>query len=71
MKQILITYASSVGPHIKFQNSTLTPINLQPDTAQNLASLFGFVKGQMPFTYLGLPLGTTTPLDLQYQISFP
>lgn len=61
MKQILIAYASSVGLRINFQKSTLIPINLQPDTAQDFAKLFGCVIGQMPFTYLGLPLGTTRP----------
>jgi len=31
------------------------------ERAQHLASTFGCIVGQLPFTYLGLPLGTTRP----------
>lgn len=61
MKQILLDYATSVGLRINFQKSTLIPINLQPADARVFAALFDCAIGQMPFTYLGLPLGTTRP----------
>lgn len=61
MKQILVKYATFVGLRINFQKSTLISINLQPNDAQVFATLFGCAIGQMPFTYLGLPLGTTRP----------
>ena len=66
MKGILIDYASSIGLRINFHKSTLIPINLFADAATTFANLFGCSVGSMPFTYLGLPLGTSKPtiLDL-------
>ena len=37
------------------------PINTSTDRATELASLLGCSLGSMPFTYLGLPMGTTRP----------
>lgn len=44
---------------------------MQPEIAQEFASLFGCVIGQMPFTYVGLPLGTTRPTvsDLMHLVT--
>jgi hypothetical protein len=39
----------------------MLPINVPDDLLQGLALDFGCQVGQMPFTYLGLPLGTTRP----------
>jgi len=39
----------------------MIPLNLSEDQAQNLASTFRCKLGGLPFTYLGLPLGTTKP----------
>jgi hypothetical protein len=61
MKRLLVDYAASIGLRLNFQKSTLIPINLQADEAQVFADIFGCAVGQMPFTYLGLPLGTTKP----------
>lgn len=61
MKNILTDYATSIGLRINFHKSTLIPINTTPDLGQNIAKIFGCVVGSMPFTYLGLPLGTTRP----------
>ena len=36
-------------------------INLDPPSTNALARVFGCAVGTMPFTYLGLPLGTTRP----------
>jgi hypothetical protein len=36
-------------------------INVNDGTVQALASSIGCVVGKIPFTYLGLPLGTTKP----------
>ena len=51
---------------INFHKSTMIPINLEASTTTNLARVFGCGVGSMPFTYLGLPLGTSKPtiLDL-------
>ena len=66
IKEILEDYATSVGLKINFHKSTLVPINTPPDKCKELAELLGCTVGSMPFTYLGLPLGTTRPtvLDL-------
>jgi hypothetical protein len=37
------------------------PINVPYDLMMELAIEFGCQVGSMPFTYLGLPLGTTKP----------
>lgn len=61
MKVILSDYATSVGLRINFHKSTLVPINIDHDRAVEIANIFQCVVGKMPFTYLGLPLGTTRP----------
>lgn len=37
------------------------PINVAAQKTTDLANLLGCQVGEMPFTYLGLPLGTTRP----------
>ena len=66
IKDILSDYATSIGLKINFHKSTLIPINCHEDTYNCIATIFGYVVGKMPFTYLGLPMGTTRPsvLDL-------
>lgn len=61
MKNILENYAQSTGLKINFHKSSLIPINLNNQSAQNMADLVGCKVATMPFTYLGLPLGTTKP----------
>ena len=61
MKDILDTYAQSTGLHINYHKSVMIPINLSEEAAQSTAALSGCDIGKMPFTYLGLPLGTTRP----------
>ena len=61
IKTILTDYASSVGLRINFHKSTLIPINCGAEKSQEIANIFGCVVGKMPFTHLGLPLGTTRP----------
>jgi hypothetical protein len=39
----------------------MVPINLASDRAWNFADLLGCKISSLPFTYLGLPLGTTKP----------
>ncbi|XP_037427324.1 uncharacterized protein LOC119292673 [Triticum dicoccoides] len=52
---------SSVGLKINFHKSTLIPINCEAACYNELSNIFGCNVGSMPFTYLGLPLGTTKP----------
>ena len=61
LKSILVDYATSVGLKINFHKSTLVPINSDPVLAGEIAAIFGFSIGNMSFTYLGLPMGTTRP----------
>ena len=61
LKKILTDYADSVGLHINFSKSTLIPINTPADKCGDIANIFGCTTAKMPFTYLGLPLGTTKP----------
>jgi hypothetical protein len=61
MKDILDKYAASTGLHINYIKSVLIPIKLTHDNAVLMAQRFGCSIGQMPFTYLGLPLGATRP----------
>jgi hypothetical protein len=59
MKEILENYAKSTGLKINFHKSSLIPINLDHAAALDIAHLLGCNVTSMPFTYLGLPLGTT------------
>ena len=61
LKNILLDYATSTGLKINFQKSSLIPINITNQRAQELADIFGCEIAKMPFTYLGLPMGSTKP----------
>jgi retron-type reverse transcriptase len=61
MKNILEQYANSTGLKINFYKSSLVPINISTDSASDMAGILGCKTASMPFTYLGLPLGTTKP----------
>jgi hypothetical protein len=61
LKGILRPFSDSTGLHVNFNKSFLVPINMSNNRAQHLASTFGCHLGSMPFTYLGLLVGTTKP----------
>ena len=61
LKGLLRPFSDSTGLHVNFGKSFLVPINMSDDRATHLARTFGCRVGNMPFTYLGLPLGTTKP----------
>jgi hypothetical protein len=61
LKEALSKYSLSTGLKINYGKSQLIPINVPDDLASTLATEIGCQIGQMPFTYLGLPLGTTHP----------
>ena len=61
LKEILNKFAISTGLVVNYGKSMMVPINVHPDRMQVLASVFGCSIGSMPFTYLGLPMGTTKP----------
>jgi hypothetical protein len=61
MEDILDNYALPTGLKINFHKSSLIPINLNNNSALDMAGLQGCNIASMPFTYMGLPLGTTKP----------
>jgi hypothetical protein len=61
MKDILEKFTISTGLKINFHKSSMIPINTSQQKVQDLAFLFGCKVESLPFTYLGLPMGTTRP----------
>lgn len=61
LKGLLRTFSDSTRLHVNFTKSFLVSINMSNERATHLANTFGCQVGNMPFTYLGLPLGTTRP----------
>jgi len=61
LKCLLRSFSHFSGLHVNFGKSFSVPINLTNEKAIHLARTFGCSIGTMPFTYLGLPLGTTNP----------
>ena len=61
-----IYFSKSSGLAVNFHKSCMLPINVSEEQVKFLAESFGCVVGTFPFTYLGLPMGTTRPriLDL-------
>lgn len=58
---LLRSFTDSTGLKVNFHKSSLVPINLNSEENTHLANTFGCIVGDMPFTYLGLPLGTNRP----------
>ena len=58
---MLYSFSEATGLHINFHKSSMYPINVIDQDAIDLAAFFGCKLGKMPFTYLGLPVGTTRP----------
>jgi len=61
LKGLLESFAQSTGLRVNYKKSCLVPLNLSLEKAQLLAGVFGCKLESLPFTYLGLPLGTTKP----------
>jgi len=61
LKAILNSFASSTGLVVNFSKSLIVPINVSSEKMNILAGTLGCQIGAFPFTYLGLPLGTTKP----------
>jgi len=66
LKGLLRSFSDSSGLHVNFSKSFLVPVNVSEEKSSHLAQTFGCDVGSMPFTYLGLPLGTTKPSILDF-----
>jgi hypothetical protein len=61
LKSLLQTFADATSLRVNYSKSCLLPINVDENQLQLLANTFGCAVGYLPFTYLGLPLGTSRP----------
>lgn len=61
LKDILQSFSSSTGLKVNFSKSMMVPLNTPDEKMDLLISVVNCQKGSLPFTYLGLPLGTTKP----------
>lgn len=61
LKYLLHLFSLSTGLFVNYNKSSMVPINIDLQTVSNLANVFGCKVENLPFTYLGLPLGTTKP----------
>jgi hypothetical protein len=61
LKVMLNSFADSTGLHVNYHKSNIYPINVSDQKLAILANTFHCKVGNMPFTYLGLPLGLKKP----------
>jgi hypothetical protein len=61
LKNLLVKFTATTGLAVNYHKSCMLPINVPDDEIQLLAMGFGCTVGSFPFTYLGLPMGTTRP----------
>jgi hypothetical protein len=66
LKALLDTFAVSTSLKVNFNKSCMIPINVPADKVQLLVSSIACQVGTMPFTYLGLPVGTTRPVVTEF-----
>lgn len=56
----------STGLKVNYHKSCMIPLNVPSAKAESLAGLFGCSIGYLPFTNLGVPLGTTRPKVMEF-----
>jgi hypothetical protein len=61
LKALLNSFSESTGLKVNFSKSQMLPINVSQERMEILSNTFGCQIGSFPFTYLGLPMGTTKP----------
>lgn len=66
LKAILNSFAESTGLRVNYSKSIMIPINISDERFNILAQTFGYTKGTLPFTYLGLALSLTRPTVVDY-----
>jgi len=66
LKTVLSNFSQSTGLKVNYNKSLMLPINVPEQRLKLLANTFGCQTGTLPFTYLGLPLGTTKPRIIDF-----
>lgn len=66
LKGLLETFSQSTDLKVNYGKPCIVPINVSTEKMRQLAGVFGFIVGSLPFTYLGLHLGTTKPAIEDY-----
>jgi hypothetical protein len=61
LKAILQTFAESTRLKINYRKTSMIPINVSEERLTHFANTISCQTRGLPFTYLGLPLGTTRP----------
>ena len=61
LKEMLEVFAVSTGLKVNFSKSSMIPLNMFDEEGLRIANLLGCIVGTLPFTYLGLPMGTLRP----------
>jgi hypothetical protein len=59
--EVLQTFGNATGLKVNYAKSNLIPINIQESRVHLFTTALQCQLGDMPFTYLGLPLSTTKP----------
>ncbi len=61
LKEMLEVSAVSTGLKVNFSKSSMIPLNMSEVEGSRIASLLVCSVGSLPFTYLGLSMGTSRP----------
>jgi hypothetical protein len=61
LRAILESFAQSTGLRVNYSKSGMVPLNMTAEKAELMTGVFGCQLQTVPFTYLGLPMGTTRP----------
>ncbi|WVZ76610.1 hypothetical protein U9M48_024573 [Paspalum notatum var. saurae] len=61
LKALLHSFTVSSGLKVNYSKSSMIPVNVTEDKMVILSRTFGCQVATLPFTYLGLPMGTTKP----------
>jgi hypothetical protein len=61
LKALLNSFANSTRLKVNYVKSNLYPINISQGKLSHLAATFQRNQGELPFTYLGLPLSMNKP----------
>lgn len=66
LKALLYSFTESTGLKVNFAKSMMVPVNVSKSKLDILARTLGCSKGNLPFTYLGLPLCLTKPTIIDF-----